>query len=200
MPRKWDPFEPWPDDDAGAGVVETKSRARVAVTLALALFLVALGAVVILMRAAHWFDGEHREPPPSEGQALPPYEPLSTGCHPMGGRPAWAPEGGGVVDSSKLTPWIPALGPGGSFVGCIPRELLFENVDGGRMLARLAELSGTGSAAHPPYPVFAPDGTLAGYFMTQFVPLDVAAHDPAFPSALLAAVHTPADLGLGDAH
>ena len=177
-----------------------KSRTLIAVALVVMLSVAVLGAIVILVRAAHWFDDEHREPPPSEGQALTPYEPLSTGCHPMGGRPAWAPEGGGVVDDSQLAAWIPALGPGGSFAGCVPRELLYPEVDGGRMLARLDELSGSAPGMHPPYPVFAPDGTLTGYFMTQFVPIDVVVHDPAFPPALLEAIHTPADLGLGDTH
>jgi len=92
----------------------------------------------------------------------------------------------GTTDFAKVPRWV-AVGNLrlGTFPGCIPRELLFPELDGGAALADLKNRAG-GPFANPPDPIFAPSGDLFAWMIPRIGPMRPAEAKRYVPAKLLA--------------
>jgi hypothetical protein len=84
--------------------------------------------------------------------------------------------------------WIPAIGSPGVLVGCIPRELLFPEIDNGVALndyGVLAYGSASSPATRPPLPVFANDGSLTAWVVGRVWPRAEAEANGLVPQTLI---------------
>ena len=122
---------------------------------------------------------------------------LATTCKRATGFPP--AQADGQPDFTKIPLWIPVVQanvPGG-FAGCAPRVLVFPQLDGHQTEQAFAQRAGVPGQI-PPWPVFRPDGTLAGYSVPDmgFLGLSTATAKNAIGSALQSKPPTPDDFAV----
>ncbi len=119
---------------------------------------------------------------------------LAEGCTLEGKLPSTL-DAKGQEDFSKIPRWIRVLGQDANGVpgprGCVARELLYPMFDAGAAFNRLARQAGVQS---PPLPVFAPDGTLAGYVQRRFRLVEQAIAEGSLPQAFIDRPPVPQDI------
>jgi hypothetical protein len=116
---------------------------------------------------------------------------LRAGCRPGNPDGTFVDPSTGLTDFAKVPRWVPVSNtrwPGG-FPGCIPRELLFPELDGGVAVADLRDRAG-GAYSRPPLPIFSPTGGLVAWMVASIGPVTPSQARRAFVSRQLLA-HAP---------
>ncbi|HEY3670791.1 MAG TPA: hypothetical protein VGN51_07650 [Acidimicrobiia bacterium] len=125
---------------------------------------------------------------------------LAEGCKYSQDKPAH--DADGLTITALMSRWIEVIGapPPNPLPGCIPRELLFPDLDGGRALAAYKTRAGfpVGGSLRPPFPVFAVDGTLAGFEGSDgqqpaFITITTTSTNGRVPASLIDDPPTPGD-------
>lgn len=125
---------------------------------------------------------------------------LAEGCRYSQEKPPQDADGQTIT--SLMPRWIEVIGAPAPnpLPGCIPRELLFPDLDGGSAVAAYQARAGlpVGGVLRPPLPVFAVDGTLAGFQGSDgqqpgFITIATASTSGRVPAGLIDDPPTPGD-------